>query len=626
MATSPRPRAALETRVDVETPELVSVTYTIAGVGSRARASIIDHLLILLVVLVGFIGLAVVGLVRVAADALGPWSTAILLLALSLGYWGYFVVFEALWDGQTPGKRMTNLRVVREGGYSVTFGASAARNLLRLVDAQPGITYAVGVIAVTFSKQGKRLGDIVGGTLVVQEAIGRIPDASVARPVRPSTEAAMAAALHSALTDPEFALLDGFIQRHRELDETRRAAFVTQLSSRFAEPLRDVPGASPTARLIHLRDNERAARERGVSAKSDTGAARERHAIVAQGSARWSAFATALDSAQHHGLASLGEPRVRDFVRDYRELASDLARLRTATRGADASDVFFLNRLVAGAHNLLYRRRTLPLRDIARYCFAEVPAEIRRSSTPIALATFLMFAPMVITWVAVLREPTVAATLLPPAMLDRADDGVRRAQQGTGYIEDPELLRPVMATRIISNNIQVAFLAFASGITAGVLTLWVLVSNGISIGAVSGLYASKGIGSLLLSFVAPHGVLELSAIALSGAGGLLLGGAILIPGARTRRRALREEGVRSLRLVAAATMLLLVAGLIEGLVSPIPYWPLELKLAVSAMTAVLLYLFVRLGAPRSSAVQVAPSPSRRAGHATQMAPRDLRAR
>jgi uncharacterized membrane protein SpoIIM required for sporulation/uncharacterized RDD family membrane protein YckC len=594
--TAPKPKsAALETRVDVETPELVSVSYTIAGIGSRARASITDHVIMFVTIMALIIALGALGGFKGAVALFGAWLQGALVILLVLGYWGYFVLFEALWDGQTPGKRFNHLRVVREGGYSVTFGASAARNLMRIIDMQPGFAYAIATLAAIFNPRGKRLGDIVAGTIVVQEELGVIP-AAPARTTRATATASAAPALHAALTDREFDLLDGFIGRQREFADDKRAAFVTQLSTRFATALRDVDAPTPMGKLIHLRDSERAARDRGLAARADTGAARERHAIVAQGSARWSAFATTLADAQKRGLASLGEARVRDFVRDYRELASDLARLRTATRGQDAGDVFYLNRLVAGAHNLLYRRRALPLRDIARYCFADVPAEIRRSSALVLAAGFLLFAPMVISYTAVLREPSVAATLLPPSMLDRADDGVRRAQEGTGYIQDPGLFRPTMAGSIIANNVQVAFMAFASGITAGVLTLWVLVSNGISIGAVAGLYASKDIGDLLLAFVAPHGVLELTAITLAGAAGLLVGGVLLVPGARSRRTAFREDAPRALRLVAGATMLLLVAGLLEGLVSPIPYWPLEYKLIVAAFTAIALYLFVRLGA------------------------------
>ena len=173
---------------------------------------------------------------------------------------------------------------------------------------------------------------------------------------------------------------------------------------------------------------------------------------------------------------------------------------------------------------------------------------------------------------------------------------MKRAADGTGYIEDPQVFRPVMASGIMANNIQVTFAAFAGGITAGIITTLLLVGNGMSLGGVVGLYQSKGILPLLLAFVAPHGVLELTAICIAGGGAFLIAAALLIPGRRTRRRALAENGRRAITLIAGSTMLLIVAGSIEGLVSPIPYWPFEWKLSVSAVTALLLYVYLRGGA------------------------------
>jgi uncharacterized membrane protein SpoIIM required for sporulation len=118
---------------------------------------------------------------------------------------------------------------------------------------------------------------------------------------------------------------------------------------------------------------------------------------------------------------------------------------------------------------------------------------------------------------------------------------------------------------------------------------------------VFGLYGSKGIATLLLAFVAPHGVLELTAICIAGGAGFLLAAALLIPGDRTRRRALVENGRRAIRLVTGAAVLLLIAGTLEGMVSPIPWWPIEWKLSVSALTAIFLYAYIRSGAGAKTA-------------------------
>jgi uncharacterized membrane protein SpoIIM required for sporulation len=226
------------------------------------------------------------------------------------------------------------------------------------------------------------------------------------------------------------------------------------------------------------------------------------------------------------------------------------------------------------------------------------PREVRRSWRPILLAALVFFAPAVIAHVAVVRDPSVAEVFLPPGMLDRAEAGVERAKKGTGYIEDPQLFRPVMASTIIANNVQVTFAAFAFGLTAGIGTLILLLTNGVSIGGVMGLYASKGIASLLIKFVAPHGVLELTAICIAGGAGLLLAAALVLPGERTRRRALVENGRRAIQLIGVSSVMLVVAGALEGFVSPIPSWSLGAKLAVSAATAVLLVLY--LSANRTS--------------------------
>jgi uncharacterized membrane protein SpoIIM required for sporulation/uncharacterized RDD family membrane protein YckC len=599
--TAPAPVHLAET-IEVETPELVSVSYTVAGVGSRAAAALIDYAICALMLVGLFIGFAIFS-VRIgvrAGDSAGSWSLAVLTMAQFGILWLYYVLFEALMDGQTPGKRLLRLRVVRDGGLSVTFGASAIRNLVRIIDMQPLFFYVAGIVSVVASRKGQRLGDLAAGTIVVREAVVTQP-MTVAAPPRGIDEPA---GLHAALTDAEYDVLDRFMQRRMQLDVARREAFARQLSARFAAALSAHGEGADLAQLARLHGAEQAARRRGMSARQGTGAARERHAIVAAGAARWSGFAARLAEAQKRGLAGLGEEGVRQFVEEYRALTADLARLRTATRGLDASEVFYLNRLVSGAHNLLYRRSTMsPQRAIA-YLFVDVPRQIRASALPIGLASVLLFGPMLIAATAVVRAPGAAQLMLPPGMLDRAERGVTSAQTGGGYIDDPQILRPVFASKIVTNNVQVAFFAFAAGMTAGLLTLWILVSNGVSIGAVFGLYISKGIGTLLLGFVAPHGVLELGAIAIAGGAGLLLGAAFVIPGARTRRRALVENGRRAIDLVAGATMLLVVAGMLEGFVSPNATLSLGQKLGVSAATAVLLFLFVRSG--RGPKVRPAP--------------------
>src|SRR5690606_13668071 len=125
------------------------------------------------------------------------------------------------------------------------------------------------------------------------------------------------------------------------------------------------------------------------------------------------------------------------------------------------------------------------------------------------------------------------------------------------------------------------------GVLAGVGTLAILVFNGVFIGGVFGLFAAHGLSPYLLAFVLPHGVVELSAIAIAGGAGLWMGSALLVPGRATRKDALVSRGREAVGLLAGTGVLLIVAGLIEGFISPAP-WPMTVKAGVSAITAVLL--------------------------------------
>ena len=597
----------LEQVVDVETPELVVVSYTIAGLGSRLYAALIDLLLCALLFIAVAIGIGILlPRQRIAAVVRNDSSTALAMAALVILQfailWGYYLLFEGLRDGQTPGKRMLRLRAVRDGGFSVGFAASAVRNLMRIVDLQPIFTYLVGIGSIAFSKSGKRLGDMVAGTIVVRESLVRQP---ISEPARPATPAL---ALSAQLSDTEFQLLDRWAARRNGLDVERRRQLTEQVARRFAYLLPD-DGTGDAARLSRLYSAERQAREHGAAARGATGASRERYALVTTRSPRWIAFASRLATAQRRGLSSLGESGVREFVEEYRALTSDLARLSTAAKDGGGTELFYLGRLVAGAHNLIYRERRQTFREVLRFIAVDVPTEVRRSAAPILLAAAFLFVPAAISFTAVVRDPAVAPTFIPTKMLDRAEQGVERARTHKGYIPDPEVFRPVMASQIIANNVQVTFAAFAFGITAGLGTLLLLMLNGISLGGVFGLYQSKGIISLLLAFVAPHGVLELSAICIAGGAGLLIASGLLLPGSMTRRAALAANSRRSMRLIAASTLLLIFAGSLEGMVSPIPTWPLWLKLMVSATTLLALISYLRGGIPRTSAEPPAPAPA-----------------
>jgi uncharacterized membrane protein SpoIIM required for sporulation len=189
-------------------------------------------------------------------------------------------------------------------------------------------------------------------------------------------------------------------------------------------------------------------------------------------------------------------------------------------------------------------------------------------------------------------------------MMDRVTEGEAREKRGEHeYVKVRDFERPIVATQIIANNVQVTMAVWAAGITGGILTVFMLVFNGVSIGAMAALYANHGIFRQIGLFVLPHSVLELSAICIAAGGGFLIASALILPGALTRRAAFVVKGRRAVRLLAASTLMLLVAGSLEGLLSPrvdVPNWT---KFFAAAATALLMLFYFTRG---TGAVEEAP--------------------
>jgi uncharacterized membrane protein SpoIIM required for sporulation len=216
---------------------------------------------------------------------------------------------------------------------------------------------------------------------------------------------------------------------------------------------------------------------------------------------------------------------------------------------------------------------------------------------PIVAAALLLFGSGTIACLSVVRNPALVDELVAPGMIERAEDNAARAARGDKrYVDVEDYARPIMASRIVRNNVQVAIAVFASGLTAGVFTILVLLMNGVSIGSVLGLFATKGVLPSILGFVVAHSVFELSAICIAAGGGFVIARAILLPGVLTRREAMIVHGKRALRLLTASALFLLIAGAIEGLISPRVDLSIAFKVVVAVVSAFLIALYCALPA------------------------------
>lgn len=227
-------------KLTIETPEQTSLDFAIAGIGSRFLALALDTLIQTLVgFIVGIGGFMVVGALSIAGTKSAIWGLAIMVLFYFLLYFGYFAFFEIIWNGQTPGKRRAGIRVIKDSGRPLTAAESIGRNLLRIVDWLPGF-YAIGIASALLTRENKRLGDLVAGSLVVRES-----SFSDLKPVWQTAQAPsvpVAAPLGAAnLTLEESALIDSFLNRRSELDFDVRVRMADQIFQRL-KPKLTLPG------------------------------------------------------------------------------------------------------------------------------------------------------------------------------------------------------------------------------------------------------------------------------------------------------------------------------------------------------------------------------------------------
>ena len=216
-----------EDRISVATPEGVTLEATLAGVGSRFAAGVIDQLLRWAVLLA--LILLLLAVEGASDDDYSGFAVAALIVTLFMVQFGYDVLFETLAGGRTPGKRWTGLRVVKLGGTPVTFLPSALRNVLRIVDSLPGF-YLVGILFVMFTRNNQRLGDLAAGTIVVRE---RKQTTSLTTSVSGAPPADSALYDISAVSAEELATIRRFLDRRSALTPEARQRLARDMASRL---------------------------------------------------------------------------------------------------------------------------------------------------------------------------------------------------------------------------------------------------------------------------------------------------------------------------------------------------------------------------------------------------------
>jgi len=299
--------------------------------------------------------------------------------------------------------------------------------------------------------------------------------------------------------------------------------------------------------------------------------------------ARWARLGDLVARAQGR-VGRLGAGEVLELGSLHRAATGDLAIARRDYPSDAVAER--LNDLVAASHALVYAGAPASGGRLRRFVARELPATCRAQLPFTAAALALVAIPWLVTYLAGLAFPEVAASSM-------SEEVRRHLVERRPGSEIPAELRPVAGPLIIANNLEVAFLAFAGGATGGLLTAWVLVANGAILGTTFAVLQRAGDAGALLTFILGHGFLELSAIFLAGGAGLRIGWALLRPGDRTRADALRLAGAEAVRALALVVATLFVAGIIEAFVSPTTL-AVPAKLGVGLATGAALWAYVLL--------------------------------
>ncbi|QFT89093.1 hypothetical protein FIU87_10585 [Bacillus sp. THAF10] len=256
----------------------------------------------------------------------------------------------------------------------------------------------------------------------------------------------------------------------------------------------------------------------------------------------------------------------------------------------------YLNELVAKAHNLLYKDQVTSWKQAGnffRFRFIELLAE----QWKFVLVAMLLFTIGGLgSFFAVLNDPLYIYSILPTEMAQSIDP--EKLGMNDGQVD-----APLMSASITTNNIQVAILAFAGGITFGLLTVYILIYNGIIVGAIAALFWHYGMTYEFWAYIVPHGMIELTAIFIAGGAGLLMGYKLFVPGDFTRGYQLKVNAKRSVLLLLGTIPLFIMAGAIEGFITPANI-SLEAKYLVAILTVVGLVMYVTIGKLRLRKVQL----------------------
>jgi uncharacterized membrane protein SpoIIM required for sporulation len=307
----------------------------------------------------------------------------------------------------------------------------------------------------------------------------------------------------------------------------------------------------------------------------------------------WERLAKLLARTDSGGLGQLSRQELQETALLYRQMASDLSALRQDPTARAYTE--HVNSLLARAHHIIYSNRRTSFLNILRFLRDDYPAIFQSQIRYVLLSLAITLGGALLGSILTLTRPQFMRQMLGPQMVAT----IERHEMWTHSVVT---VAPMMSSFLMTHNLTVSFLAFATGIVFGLGTVYFMFINGLLLGVIGVACQQHGMSVDLWSFVAPHGALELPSIILAGAAGLRLGHGVLFPGVYRRKDSVGIAGVEATRLVVGIIPLLVIAGTLEGFFSPsaAQVW-LKFSVGGALFTLLLLWLFRPASALKTSA-------------------------
>ncbi len=312
----------------------------------------------------------------------------------------------------------------------------------------------------------------------------------------------------------------------------------------------------------------------------------KRREFINKNKAIWDQLEQYIKDISKHGLKSQDSNDLTNLLSLYRKVLSDISYAKT--NYSDPDLIMYLNSLATKSHNLLFSSSSVNPLSFVKFIFRTFPKVIQNNLSYVLLSTLVFTIGTIVAYLIVILDIPSLEKILPAIVTQW---GEIPSQLDSDHL----MSSPLLTSVVMTNNLRVSFLAISTGFLFGLGPIYVLWHNGLMLGGIAALFHMAGHNLYFWATVLPHGVIELPAIFLAGAAGLIIGKSLLLPGNYSRAQSLKKVSNTIFHFLSGVILLLIIAAIIEGYYSPMPYSEYS-KLIFSAIALVLLGLY--LGFPR----------------------------